>query len=101
VGSALIRYRAAAYTVGVVLVLLVGVAMPLKYLAGRPTLVEIIGPVHGFLFIVYLVVTFDLALRQRWPLSRTVLVMLAGTVPVMSFVAERWVTAHVRARATT
>ena len=94
--SALIRFRVTAYAVGIVLILLVGVAMPLKYLAESPTLVSIIGPIHGFLYIVYLVVTFDLSMRQRWPLTRTVLLLLAGTVPALSFVAERWVTARVR-----
>lgn len=93
--SALIRYRVAAWIVGVVLLLLVGLAMPLKYLADRPTMVAVIGPIHGFLYIVYLVVTFDLALRQRWTLTRTAILLLAGTVPVLSFVAERWVTRHV------
>jgi integral membrane protein len=97
--SALIRFRVVAYLVGVVLILLVGLAMPMKYLADRPELVAVIGPIHGFLYIVYLAVTFDLsALRLRWPLTRTVLLLLAGTVPVLSFVAERWVTAQVRAR---
>jgi len=71
--------------------------MPMKYFADRPTLVEVIGPIHGFLYIVYLVVTFDLSMRQRWPLKRMVVLMLAGTVPVLSFVAERWVTARVTA----
>jgi integral membrane protein len=86
-----------AWIVGVVLLILVGVAMPLKYLADRPQAVAVVGPIHGFLYMVYLVVTFDLALRMKWPLTRTVLLLLAGTVPVLSFVAERWVTRTVRA----
>ena len=94
--SPLTRYRVVAYAVGVVLILLVGVAMPLKYLADEPVLVEAIGPFHGALYIVYLVVTFQLSMRQRWSLGRMLLLMLAGTVPVVSFVAERWVTARVR-----
>jgi integral membrane protein len=50
---------------------------------------------------VYLIVTFDLSMRQRWPLTRTLLLCLAGTVPVLTFVAERWVTRHVREPAST
>ena len=99
--SALTRYRIAAYVVGVVLLVLVLVAMPLKYLADSPGLVAVVGPVHGFLYIVYLVVTFDLSMRQRWPLGRMVLLLLAGTVPFLSFVAERWATARVREAAAT
>jgi integral membrane protein len=91
------RYRVAAYAVGVLLLLLVLVAMPMKYLGDTPELVEIIGPVHGWLFAIYLVITFDLARRTSWPLRRTLGVMVAGTIPFVSFVAERKVTGWVAA----
>ncbi len=94
--GALTRYRAIAYVVGVVLILLVVVGMPLKYLWDEPVVVETIGPAHGFLYMVYLVAAFDLGRRARWPLSRMILVMLAGTVPFVSFAAERTVTRWVR-----
>ncbi len=96
--SALTRYRVMAYVVGVLLVVLTLVAMPLKYLADQPALVAIIGPMHGFLYMVYLLVSLDLATRSRWPIRYTLLVMLAGTVPFLSFVAEHKVTRRVRAR---
>jgi len=73
------RYRIIAWIVGVVLLVLVLVGMPLKYL----------GPIHGFLFMVYVVLTFDLARRASWPFGRMLLVMLAGTIPFFSFWAER------------
>lgn len=95
--SALTRYRVIAYVVGVFLLILVLVAMPLKYLAGQPTAVAVVGPVHGFLYMVYLAAAFDLAVRARWPLGYTLLVLLAGTVPFLSFVAERSVTRRIRA----
>src|SRR5262245_45166733 len=88
--SALTRYRVMAYVVGVLVLVLV--AMPLKYFADSPTMVAIVGPMHGFLYMVYLATAFDLAVRAKWPFGRTILVLLAGTVPVMSFVAERKVT---------
>jgi integral membrane protein len=97
VQSALTRYRVIAYVVGVFLLILTLVAMPLKYFADAPTMVAIVGPIHGFLYMVYLVVAFDLSLRARWPLRYTVLILLAGTVPFLSFVAERSVTRRVRA----
>lgn len=96
-GPALTRYRVIAYVVGVVLIVLVLVGMPLKYLGDDPTVVQTVGPAHGFLYIVYLAATFDVARRARWPLTRTALVMLAGTVPFLSFYAERAVTRWVRA----
>jgi integral membrane protein len=47
---------------------------------------------HGYLYMVYLIAAFMLAIRARWSLLKTVLVMAAGTIPLMSFVAERRVT---------
>ncbi|MCM3882421.1 DUF3817 domain-containing protein [Frankia sp. R82] len=96
--GALLRYRVIAYVVGVGLILLVCVGMPLKYAADSSTVVAIVGPVHGVLYVVYLACTYDLATRCRLPLVRAVLVMLAGTIPFLSFVAERKVTALVRQR---
>jgi integral membrane protein len=97
VESALTRYRAIAYVVGVFLLILVLVAMPLKYLAGDKTLIAVVGPIHGFLYMVYLVLAFHLAALARWPFKYTLGVLLAGTIPFLSFVAERKVTHRVRA----
>lgn len=52
---------------------------------------------HGYLYMVYLVTAFMLAVRSRWSVVKTLLVMAAGTVPLMSFVAERRVTRGERA----
>jgi integral membrane protein len=98
VRAALTRYRVIAYVVGVVLIVLVVIGMPLKYLADNPVVVETVGPAHGFLYMLYLVAVFDLGRRARWPLGRMVLVMLAGTVPFVSFYAERVVTRRVTQR---
>jgi integral membrane protein len=97
VESALKRFRVAAYVVGVFLLLLTLVAMPLKYLAHDEAVIAIVGPIHGFLYMVYLVITFQLALRARWPFMYTLGILLAGTIPFLSFVAERKVTHRVRA----
>lgn len=95
-GGALIRFRAIAYLVGVVLILLVVVGMPLKYGWDQPVVVETVGPAHGFLYMVYLLASFDLGRRADWSLRRMLLLMLAGTVPFVSFYAERVATRQVR-----
>ena len=87
--GAVIRYRIIAWIVGVVLLVLVLVAMPVKYLGHNDALVAAVGPIHGFLFVVYIALTFDLGRRARWPLGRMVLVMLAGTIPFLSLWTER------------
>ena len=89
----LTRYRVMAYVVGVILVVLMLVGMPLKYVGGDPWVIEHVGPLHGWLYAVYLLVTLHLARRRRWALRKTVGVLLAGTVPFLSFYVERQVTA--------
>ncbi len=98
--AALRRYRIIAMTVGTVLILLLFVAIPLRYLGDRPQLSKAISPVHGLLlYPLYLVATIDLGRRRNWSLLRTVGVMLAGTVPFLSFVVERRVTREVQGSA--
>lgn len=92
----LTRFRVMAWTTGVLLLLLVFVAMPLKYLGDDDRLVRIVGVMHGWMYLAYLVTAFTLAYRLRWPPGRTVLLLLAGTVPFMSFVAERRVVRSLR-----
>ena len=97
VRGALTRSRVMAYVVGVMLLLLVAVAMPIKYIGHEDGPVAVIGTAHGFLYAIYLLAAFDLALRARWTALGTVLVLLAGTIPFFSFVAERKVTRKTRA----
>lgn len=89
--AALTRFRVIAYVVGFFLLLLT-IGVVARYGFGWPTLSQVVSPIHGFLYMVYLVATFDLGRRVDWPLKRMLLVMLAGTVPLMSFYAERVVT---------
>lgn len=93
---ALLRYRVMAYVTGTMLVVLVFVAVPLKYWADRPLLAALLGAAHGFLFIVYLVAATDLGLRRRWQLPRLALVLVAGTIPFLAMFMERRITAQMR-----
>lgn len=54
---------------------------------------------HGYLYLVYVIVTGVLGFRLQWPLARYVLVALAGTIPTASFVAEHFVTRAARSAA--
>jgi integral membrane protein len=98
VRSPLLRYQVMAWIVGTGLVILCCVGVPLRYLAGHPGVVQVVGPLHGFLYIVYLLVALDMAVRYRLHPVRTGIVLLAGTVPFASFVVERWTTRHLRGR---
>src|SRR3954452_23689429 len=90
------RYRVMAWVTGVLLLVLVFVAMPLKYFGDDDRLVRVVGVAHGWMYMVYLITALTLAYQARWRLGRTVLVLLAGTIPFASFVAERKVVADAR-----
>jgi integral membrane protein len=91
--AVLTRYRVMAYVTGVLLIVLVFVAVPLQA-AGHPGLAKVVGTAHGFLFIVYLFAAFQLTRTLHIPIIRTVLVLLAGTIPFAAFFAERRLTAE-------
>jgi integral membrane protein len=97
IATALRNYRVAAWVTGTGLLVLVFVAMPLKYLFGEPRPVAVVGMLHGFFYMAYIVCTLILAERGRWRPLEAVVILLAGTIPVASFVAERQVTRQVRA----
>lgn len=87
--DALTRYRVLAYITGVLLLVLVA-AMLVKYAgSGDGRFVDVVAPMHGWVYAVYVVATLDLAVRRRWGWLKAVLVLIAGTVPFASFVAER------------
>lgn len=96
VSSALLRYRVLAYTTGVLLIGLT-VAVILKYTSGDHGATAIIGVAHGWIYVVYLLLSLDLAVKARFRPLSAVLVLLAGTIPLMSFVAEHYVSLRVRA----
>ena len=99
--AALGRYRVMAWVTGVMLLVLV-VEMLLKYALDAPASVvrwiEWVPFAHGWIYVVYLVTVLDLWSKMRWGFGRLVGMVLAGVVPVMSFVVERRVHADAEAR---
>ena len=87
--NALIRYRIMAWVVGTLLVVLVCIGLPLKYLGHDDTVVTWTAIPHGWLYMLLLITAFDLGRRARWSWKRLILIALAGTIPFLSFVAER------------
>lgn len=87
-------YRVMAYVTGTMLIILCFVGIPLQVFAGDDAVAKIVGTAHGFLYIVYLVVAFTMTrlVRIRTASVTTVVVLAAGTIPVLTFVVERWVT---------
>ena len=95
ISGAFTRYRIMAFTTAVLLIVLVFVGVPLQVWGGDDSVAVVIGVLHGYLFMVYLVTAFDIGIRLRWtePQNwlRFALVLLAGTVPFAAFFAEKYV----------
>lgn len=89
--GALLRYRVMAYIVGVALIVLVCVGIPLQTAGHNATVVKVVGPIHGALYIVYLLAGADLARRARFGLLQVAAMVLAGLVPFVAFIVERQV----------
>lgn len=96
--NALLRYRVMAYLVGTLLIVLTLVGLPLKYVYGDDRVVTWTGIPHGWLYMILIITAVDLGRRAKWSWRRLLLIALAGTVPFLSFVAERSATKDVQAK---
>ena len=94
IAGALLRYRVLAWVTGVWLLLLTSELVAKYGFGASPP--GFIAVVHGWVYAVYLVLTLDLAVKSRWRPLPTVGVLVAGTVPFLSFVVEHLVTGKVR-----
>lgn len=85
------RLRLVGFLEGVSFLLLLGVAMPLKYVAGQPEAVRVVGMAHGILFLLYLWATVLAAFEFKWSWSRSFLVAAASLLPFGPFYADaKW-----------
>ena len=87
-------YRIMAYVTGTMLIILCFVGIPLQVFGHYDAVEKVVGTAHGMLYIIYLVVAFAMTrlVRIRTASLTTVIVLAAGTIPVLTFVVERWVT---------
>lgn len=82
------RLRVIGFWEGVSFLVLLGVAMPLKYLYGEPGAVRVVGMAHGVLFMLYVWAAIQAALEHDWTWRRTGLILLASLLPAGPFVAD-------------
>lgn len=97
VAGALQRYRIVAFAEGIALFILV-ITVVLRYGFDQRWATEVWGPIHGVIFAAYVLFSFDLGYKDRWSLKGILGVLLAGVVPILSFVVERIVHRKVLAR---
>ncbi len=104
VQGALKRYRIMAFVTGSFLLVLTVVTL-VKYIGkaagwedeGFLSVALVIGIIHGWIFMVYVLTCADLWRRMKWSLGRLLSMVLGGVVPALSFVMERRVSREVAA----
>jgi integral membrane protein len=84
------RLRILGFLEGMSLIILIFIAMPIKYLANDPAFVKALGPVHGALFIWFILVTASVSIEERWEFSKTTLkVLVSCLIPFGNFYVDK------------
>lgn len=82
------RLRVIGFWEGVSFLVLLGIAMPLKYFAGYPEAVRVVGMAHGVLFLFYVGAALQAALDHHWTWKRTLIVLVASLLPAGPFIVD-------------
>lgn len=92
------RLRVIGIWEGISFLLLLGIAMPLKYLAGWPDAVRVVGMAHGVLFILYVLAALQAAIEYDWRWRRTAFVLAASLLPAGPFIVDAKILREERSR---
>ncbi|AKD55960.1 DUF3817 domain-containing protein [Spirosoma radiotolerans] len=95
-----IRLRVVGLAEGVSYLLLLFIGVPLKRLGGHPEVVQLIGPIHGLLFLFYVLTVIQAKTEYEWPLGKTLLALVASIVPGGTFYADHKIFRHLPGRPT-
>jgi integral membrane protein len=83
------RLRIIAFLEGISFLVLLGIAMPLKYMASYPGPVRVVGMIHGILFVGYVIFLALTYFEYRWSFWKTTLAFVASLVPFGTFYADK------------
>jgi integral membrane protein len=95
--KALLGYRVMAWTTGIWLIALC-YEIVVRYVVKVDNPPTWIGVVHGWVYFIYLIATANLAVKVRWPIAKTIGVLLAGTIPLVGIIVEHFQTADIKER---
>lgn len=74
---------------GISFLLLLAIAMPLKYAFDIPVAVTIVGGAHGFLFVLYIIAIMIAAYLNRWSFKMILAAFVASIIPFGPFIIDR------------
>lgn len=83
------RLRIIGFLEGISLLVLIFIAVPLKYIGHDPSVVKTMGPIHGALFLLFIVNAVSVGVAQKWQLKTTSKVLLACIIPFGTFYIDR------------
>lgn len=83
------RFRFIAITEGISYLLLLFVAMPLKYFAAQPLPVKYLGWAHGILFVLYCILLLMAWIKYKWTFGKAFLAFIASLLPFGTFILDR------------
>lgn len=89
-----IRLRVVGFAEGISYLVLLFIAVPLKRIWGHPEAVQVIGPIHGLLFVLYVMTVIQAKTEYNWPIGKTMLALLASIIPGGTFYADHKVFRH-------
>ncbi len=89
------RLRVLGFLEGVSWLVLLFIAVPMKYIGHDPSLVKAIGPVHGLLFVLFVLYAIWVGVGQNWKFGTTWKVLLSSLVPFGTFYVDRKILSHV------
>ncbi|MGM7701512.1 DUF3817 domain-containing protein [Pseudalkalibacillus sp. Hm43] len=81
-------FRIVGYSEGVSFLLLLGIAMPLKYMFDYPMAVSVVGAIHGGLFVLYCMMVVYLKFNYRWSIRKAAMGIIASVLPFGPFVFD-------------
>ncbi len=85
------RLRIIAFLEGISFLVLLGIAMPLKYIAGIPDAVRHVGMAHGVLFVLFTVLLIQVAFEYSWSFKKSILSFISSFIPFGTFYADaKW-----------
>ena len=82
-------FRIISILEGISFLVLLGIGMPLKYYAGIPEVVRVVGMAHGILFIMYIIGAFIIKQQLKWSTLTLLIVILCSILPFGPFYAEK------------
>ena len=89
-----IRLRIVGIAEGLSYLVLLLIAVPLKHVGGHPEAVQLLGPIHGLLFVLYVMTVIQAKTEYNWPLGKTMVALLASIIPGGTFYADYKIFRH-------